>query len=429
MKFLNTVAILLLMLLVCAAPVLGITTYQGGTPQISASISGTNEFSPGQDATITIIVLNSGVNTDKFVMTGTIDRDDNPTTAKMVQVGLSAGDAPVIIKSDTQNVGDLLSQGRVPVRISAKITQDATEGEYQLPVSVGYTYLASAEQPAADVLRSGYKTVNLTFPVTIRIKPQVTISVINSSGENLSVGTSGYLDLTVVNNGTDDGKKATLTLLRNGNSPVIPIDSSIYIGDFPRDQSVSCRYKVAISSDAGAQTYPVDVAVTYENRYGDTVTSASRTVGVPVAGKLVFSVVSDPATVTSGDGNTITVRYRNDGAITAYQVQSQLSAVDPFTSSDNTAFLGDVRPGEVATAHYRIAAGSGAAPGNYTLDTEIRYRDAQDNSQVSDTFRVPVLVAAPPASGRLVSMLPSFIVIVLIVAGAGYYLLVMRKKK
>jgi hypothetical protein len=429
MKFPRTAVIIVLLSLVCAVPVMGVTTYLGGTPQISASISGTNEFSPGQDATITILVQNSGINTDKYIWDGTIDREDNPTTAKMVKVGLLAGNAPIVVKSDPQNIGDIQSHGVVPAKISVKITQDATAGEYQIPLTVAYTYLASSEQPASEYLQSDYRLANQTIAVTIRIKPQVTINVINSSAENLSVGTSGYVDLTIVNNGTDDGKKATVSLLRNGRSPIIPIDSSVFIGDFPLGQPVTCRYKVAISSDAGAQTYPVDVAVTYENRYGDTVTSASQTIGVPVAGKIVFTVVSDASSVSPGSGNTITIRYRNDGAVTAYKAQSGLSAVDPFTSSDNTAYLGDIRPGETATARYQITANSGATFGNYSLDTEVRYRDAQDNSQISDTFKVPVLVVAPPPASGIVSMLPAIIVIVLIVAGAGYYLLVMRKKK
>jgi hypothetical protein len=427
MKFLKTAVIFLLLTLVCAVPVMGVDTFLGGTPQISASISGTNEFSPGQDANITILVLNSGVNTDKFVMTGTIDRPDNPTTARMVMAGLSApGGVPIIIKSDTQNIGDIPSQARVPVTISAKITQDATEGEYSLPLSISYTYLASSDQPAADILQSQYQQVNLTIPLTIKIKPQVTINVLNSVPENLSVGTSGYLDLTIVNNGTDNGTEATAALLHNGNSPILPVDSSVYVGDFPLNQPVTFRYKVAVSGDAQAQTYPVDVAVTYKNRYGDIVTSASQTVGVPVFGKLVFSLVSGPASVTPGSDNTITVRYRNDGAVTAYGSQSRLLAEEPFTSSDNTAYLGDVRPGDTVTAQYQIMADPGAAPGNYSLDTEVQYHDILDNLQVSDTFKVPVLVVAPPPASGIVSRLPAIFVIVMILAGAGYYLLRIR---
>lgn len=115
--------------------------------------------------------------------------------------------------------------------------------------------------------------------------------------------------------------------------------------------------------------------------------------------------------------------------MTAYHSQARISAVDPFKSSDDTSYLGDLKPGERATARYQIHAEDAAEIKTYLLDAEIRYRDALDNSQVSDTFKVPVLVEPKPASSELVSMLPALVLIVIIGIGAGYYLLVMRKKK
>jgi len=65
----------------------------------------------------------------------------------------------------------------------------------------------------------------------------------------------------------------------------------------------------------------------------------------------------------------------------------------------------------------------------YALTTEVRYRDALDNSLVSDTFNIPVQVQAKPVSGRLIQVLAAMGLIAFIGIGAGYYLLVMRKKK
>jgi len=97
---------------------------------------------------------------------------------------------------------------------------------------------------------------------------------------------------------------------------------------------------------------------------------------VPVAGKLTFAVTSPPANITQGQTSVITVEYTNLGSVTAYKAQARLSAVEPFSSSDQTAYLGDIPPGGKATAQYAISASSSAAPGSYTLDTEVRYRDA-----------------------------------------------------
>jgi hypothetical protein len=302
-------------------------------------------------------------------------------------------------------------------------------GEYQIPLTIQYTYLQSADNYVDDYLQNHYRVVSETFPLTIRIKPQVKIDVLEAVPENLNVGSGGYLNLTIQNIGFEDGKKATVKILRNDQSPIIPTDSSVFIGDFPRNGIVTCRYKVSVSDNAAQQTYPVDVVVTYENRDGDIVTSATDTVGIPIGRKLTFSVSSAPALVSPGSDSTITVEYMNNGDTTAYNSQARISAVDPFTSSDDTAYIGDLKPGETATARYQIYADDAAESKTYLLDAEIRFRDSLGNSQVSDTFKVPVLVEPEQESSGLASLLPALFLIVIIGIGAGYYLLVMRKKK
>jgi hypothetical protein len=429
MKSYQIVSISLVLALWCTIPVMGITTYLGGSPQMSAAISGTNEFTPGQDATIKIILWNSGVNNLKFVTKGTIERDDLATTAKMVTVGLLAGDAPVVVKNDPQLIGDIKSQGTATVAIAAKITSDATEGEYQLPLNIRYTYLASSLQEAADVLQYNYQQVNETIPITIKIKPHVKIAILNAVSENLNIGSEGYLNLTIKNIGLEDGKKASVKILRNGASPIIPTDSSVFIGDFPHNSTVTCRYKVAVSDEAEIQSYPVDVLVMYENREGDIVSSTVDTIGIPVGGKISFMVTSGTVELFQGSQSVIGIIYKNTGTTTAYQAQARLSAVEPFQSSDDTAYLGDIRPGENATAHYQILVDDAAIVRNYTLDTEVRYRDTLDNSQVSDPFRISFEVQTRPPTGGLIPVLGIIGIMALIGTGAGYYLLVMRKKK
>ena len=429
MKSFKMIIVFLVLGLCCTLPVMGVTTYLGGSPRMSAAIAGTNEFTPGQDTTISVTLQNSGVNNLEFVKIGTIERDDIPTTAKLVTVGLSAGDAPVVVKNDPQALGDIKSRGVVSISFHTKILSAATEGEYQLPLTISYTYLASSDQGSSDVLQFNYKQVSETIPITIKIKPQVRIEVLESVPENLYVGAEGYLNLKIKNGGIEDGKKAVVKLIRNDASPIIPTDNSVFIGDFPRNGTVTSRYKVAISSDAEKQTYPVDVVVIYENRDGDVVTSATETIGIPVGGKISFIITSGTVQVMQGSQSLIQVDYQNSGTTIAYHSQARLSAVEPFKSSDDTAYLGDLKPGEKATARYQVSVDDAAVAREYTLDTEVRYRDALDNSQVSGTFNVPVQVQAKPVSGGLMQVLAAIGVIVLIGIGAGYYLLVMRKKK
>ena len=76
-----------------------------GSPDLSAHISGTNEFSPGDDLNVPVAIENSGTNQFKIVKSSIIDAGDLSNTAKQLTVSLGAADAPFIVKSDSQLVG------------------------------------------------------------------------------------------------------------------------------------------------------------------------------------------------------------------------------------------------------------------------------------------------------------------------------------
>ena len=66
------------------SPALAGTKYMSGSPELSVTIEGNNEFAPGTTVPLKIQIQNSGLNQIKFVQSGIIDTDDNPSTAKMV---------------------------------------------------------------------------------------------------------------------------------------------------------------------------------------------------------------------------------------------------------------------------------------------------------------------------------------------------------
>ena len=218
-------------------------------------------------------------------------------------------------------------------------------------------------------------------------------------------------------------------LTRDGLSPLIPTDASVYLGDFGPGDTREVRFRASVSADAAAQNYPVDVHVEYTNEEGDAAQSDTVTVGVPVGPKISFVVTSPAPQVRPGQKVAIQVTYQNTGSAAVRSAEARISAVDPFTSNDDTAFLGDMAPGDERTATYEVTVASSATPKVYGLDSQIRYRDALDNSQISDIIKVPVEVVQP--SG-LLGVLTNPVVIIVIIAAVGgglYYILVKRKKK
>ncbi|MDO8871754.1 MAG: CARDB domain-containing protein [Methanoregula sp.] len=405
------------------------TKYMAGSPELSAYISGTNEFSPGKEVQLKIVIENTGLNEFKFVRSDIVGHDDLPNTAKFLTVKVLPGNAPLVIKTDPQMLGDLKGASITDVIFTSRINADAPAGNYNLPLDLSYTYLYTAEQYGVDTIKYSYKTINQSILLPIKIKPDVSIDVLSAIPEHLNVGTEGYLNMKIKNIGSDTGTKSIVKIIRNGNSPIIPTDSSVYVGDFAPGSVVDCRYKVSVSSDAQKQTYPVDVVVVYENNEGDFVFSRSDTVGVSVGGKADFAVASPPAEMNPGNKKVITVEYKNTGDTTIKSAQARISAVDPFTSNDDIAYIGDLKSGESRTVSYVMSVDRSATIKEYGLDSEIRYRDELDNTYISDTMKVKVNVTAPAGMTAIFSNPVYLSIIVAAIIGAVYLVYHFQKKK
>jgi hypothetical protein len=409
-------------------PAMAGSKYMAGSPDLSAYVSGTNEFSPGDDVKLTIVVENSGLNEFKFVNSGIVDREDLPNTAKFLTVTLLPGDGPLVIKSDPQMLGDVKGAGTASAVFTTKINPDAPAGSYTLILNYDYTYLYTADQYGVDTIQYTYKTVNGTIPIPIKIKPELSVHILSATPDHLNVGTEGYVDLKIQNTGSDFGQKSVVKLLRNGNSPITPTDSSVYIGDFAPGSIITCRYKVTVSPDAQHQTYPIDIVVRYQNNEGDFVDSRNDTIGVPVGAKVDFSVTSPPDQMNPGNKKVINVEYKNTGDSTVYSAQARISAVDPFTSNDDISYIGDLKPGESRIASYEISLDRAATLKEYGLDSEIRYRDALDNTYISDTMKVRVNVVATAGLTSIFSNPVYLSVIIAAIIGIVYLVFHFRRK-
>jgi len=405
------------------------TQYMAGSPELSAAISGNNELSPGKEVQLGVVIQNTGTNQFKFVRSNIVNNDDLPNTAKFLTVGLGPGNSPLIVKSDPQLTGDLAASSKATATFTVKVPSDAAAGTYKLPVYLTYTYLYNADQYGSDTIQYRYRTINETLEIPVKIKADVRPKIESVNVSGLNAGTEGYVTLIVKNVGHENGKKAVLTISRNDGSPVIPTQGSAYIGDFPSGATATGIFKTSVDSGAESQTYPLDVSVTYENTDGDIVTSDTETIGIPVGGKIAFAIVSAPQSIEAGQKKVITAKFKNTGDATAYQAVGRISMVDPFTSNDDSAFLGDLAPGETKEASFLVTTDGAATVKAYGIDAEVRYRDSLDNQVVSDPMKLNVEVI--PAK-NIVSTLtgnPALLalLVLVVIAAAGFY--IYRRKK
>jgi hypothetical protein len=425
----KTVLVILVLLLAITAPAMAGERFVSGGPNLTAAILGSNDFAPGEDVIIPVTIQNSGLLDYVFTYPNQLTAADLPNTAKLMTVTLGAGDAPVTIKSDPQLLGDLVGGHNIVASFKVKIASGAPLETYNLPLTVRYTYLMRADQYGTDVLQYFYKQQEDTLSLPIRIKPEVHLDVVSVGAGGLNAGTTGFLNISLKNTGNEDGKESVVKLVQNGNSPVVPEVSSVFIGDFPKNSTLPLQYKVSVSRDAEAITYPVNISVTYKNSEGDMVTTDPVTLGVPVAGKIAFSVVSPPVRMNPGERKVIAVTYRNTGTNAVNSAQARIFTVDPFTSSDDTSYLGDLAPGMEKTANFDVTADPGATLKEYGLDSEIMYRDDLNNDQVSDRVKVAVDVTPSSLVKEITSNPYALVVILVIIVAVVYFGVVRRRKK
>jgi hypothetical protein len=417
-----------LILMFFAAPANAGEKYLGGSPDLSAAVKGSNEFYPGDDITLPVIIQNSGLIDYTFTYPTTLTPADMPSTAKLMVVTLGAGGAPVVVTSDPQMAGDLKGGASTTVNFHVRINRDAPAGTYYLPLNISYTYLFAAEQYGLDSLHYIYKKTESDLELPVHIKPKIIPEVSSLMAESVFAGSEGYLTLDLVNAGTEEGNDTVIRLVKSGTSPVTPVSGSIFIGHFPPGEVRQLRYKISADHDAAAGTYPVDVIVDYTNREGNSASTDPLTIGVPVGGKITFEIVAPPAPVNPGAKETLEVAFQNTGSVPVRGAQARLYTVDPFTSGDDLSYLGDMAPGETKTARFEVTVDREATAKEYGFDTEIRYRDALDNDQVSDRIKLPVEVVRP--SGIMAVLGNPFILILIgIVVIVAIYLILTRRRK
>jgi hypothetical protein len=401
------------------------TKVLSGNPVLSATISGANEFSPGTETTIPVVIQNSGLIEFEFTYPTTLTPADLPNTAKLMTLSLTPGDAPLTILSDPQMVGDLPGGDQMMVHFRARIAPDAPAGTYNLPLMIHYTYLAHADQYGQDSLEYYYQTKDVALDLPIQIKPEILLDVVSIDTGHIPVGAEGFVTVKLRNKGHENGTDAVLMLAPAPNSPVQPAVGSVYIGDFPAGSDVTVPFKVAVSANGEAQDYPLNLTVQYKDQNGNFVFSAPVVVGIPVSPRISFDVISPPPEVTPGGQHLLTVEYKNTGSSPVYSAEARIYAVDPFTTSDDTSYLGTLAPGETGTAVFEVTVDSSATVKAYSLDSEIRYRDALDNDLVSLRIPVPVSVVAPTGFQALLAN-PGIIAAIII--GIIVLILVLRTR-
>jgi hypothetical protein len=404
-------------------PCLAGERYLSGGPDLFLSLGSTSELIPGTTTELPVTIGNKGTITMELYNFLSMQPMYLPTTAKSSIIELLPGDAPVLVRSNPQIIGDVQAGQVAPASFTVDVPQSAQAGNYTMLARISYSYVPRIEQEGTADMTYYFKDEETVLPLPIEIRRMVILAVEKVQSNDLSAGGEGFIDFTLRNTGQDTGIGTSLFLVPEGASPVVPYSNSVYIGEFPPGSTALTRFKVAVSGEADPRlSYPLSLYAAYKDFEGADATSPSVTTGVSFQDKVSFERVSSPSVVNPGKTGTVSITYKNTGNSRVYNAKARISVINPFSSDDDTAYLGDLSPGESATALFSVKTDGGAMLKTYSADSEVQYTDEGATTYTSDNIPVLIDVQADTTPGMAGAVLA-----ILIIAG-GAFLWYRRKK-
>lgn len=223
-------------------------------------------------------------------------------------------------------------------------------------------------------------------------------------------------------------------------------------GSLPSGQQTEdpIQFNIEISNSAPAGTYPLDLQLYYgyqqdvqingddETDLGITnmevglwysVGQQNQTINIRVDNEADFEVVNTTGTLYADADGMLRVTYKNTGEMTAKDATVRISVDDPFSTTDDQAFLGTLEPGQTAEALFKLKVDEMAVAKAYSINSEIKYEDEDGHSQISDTIKIRTETLPARSFGESLSNYTGFFIIIAItvIAVGGFF--IYRKHK
>jgi hypothetical protein len=420
---------------------------------VTAGASGVTDLTTGADASISASASRTYNNNYQTSTLGGVEintQENVPleaTTALGLVCQLTPGAAPLsVITGDRALVGSLVSgeAGGGPSALSAfsyglyqpiqywiQVNPDAKPGHYVLPLVCTYKQLIDDYGYASvdgTVLRNkNYVERTEIIMLDIVIMPRFDLVITNTVCTGMIPDTDGIITMTVTNLGnlSVDHAIAYLTLSTLGpaqddvNVPlnyqllsyqaytmeqpepvpqtmVVPLQNAQFLGHMEPGESRTVKFTVSISPDAEEGSFPLSAVVSYNDQWDEQKSSNVETFGVCVEKEMRFSIDPGPVEIKCGRSCVANLTLTNNGSEPARDAIVRMNALDPFTVSYDTMYLGDMVPGENESARFGIKVKPDAVPGEYYVTLEVKYYDAQDEPHVTKIIRKAILVLPPP---------------------------------
>jgi hypothetical protein len=249
---------------------------------------------------------------------------------------------------------------------------------------------------------------------------------VSDVASTLRVGEEGELRGTVRNDGPAAADHVVVRYAGDS-ANVIPIERSAAVGSLDSGESTEFALPISIGGEAETGLRSIDLAVQYRNDDGEVRGYDELAVDAAVAPERDrFGVAVENRSIEAGGTRTVEVAVTNNLEEPVTDVEARLFADDPLdTGATDTGYVRSLGPGETTTLTFELTTtGSATAGSTFPVSLDFRYDDADGDSHLSDTYRVPIDVTASEGGGLPVPV----IVVALLVVATGALVVYRRRQ-
>jgi hypothetical protein len=153
--------------------------------------------------------------------------------------------------------------------------------------------------------------------------------------------------------------------------------------------------------------------------------SQNITIQISVKEEARFEVTDVSGELVADEEGMLSVTYKNVGSLPIKDAIVRISASDPFSTTDDQAFIGSIAPGESAVALFNLKVDETATTKMYGINSEIKYEDVDGHDRISDNIKIQVeTLPAVSTAEKLKNVLWIGVVIVLLIVismGVRFY--------
>ncbi len=269
-----------------------------GSPDVSATIVGSNEFSRGDKTTVEVNLMNkgkiTGFRSDIDARSNDLDiklqqiemqYESQRTTAIGIVAILGSPHPDIKVRSGPQEAGTLRSgeQTSNPLEFDIEITKNASPGTYPLILNILYGYQENVQVSGDDETDLGItnmeigmwydvKSQNVTIPVQVKDEAKFSVTDVESE---LRAGDEGLLYVTYTNTGEMPARDSIVRITVT--DPFSTTDDQTYLGLLEPGQSEVAVFRLDVSDAAIPKMYSITSQIRYEDTDGhDRITDIMR---------------------------------------------------------------------------------------------------------------------------------------------------------